>query len=113
MCVTTCIYIAVTQPENCYHLFTDGEDYTGGTKELVFEAGDGVGVIRCVSYSIIDDSVSEGTEDFLVATSTDDTDRLVIEEGRVRVFITDDDDEGKYLIYWETWLILQSIEIFL
>ena len=69
----------------------------GGETELEFVAGDGVGATRCVSYPIINDNIPEGTEDFRVAISTDDADRLVIDDGRVRIFITD--EGGKPIIH--------------
>ena len=73
--------------------YADGEDYLRGADVILLEfiAGDGVGVTRCVNYSIINDNTTEGTEDFFVSVSTDDADRLMIEDGEVRIFISDDD----------------------
>ena len=78
-------------------IFADGEDYTGGEKVLEFVAGDGIGVTRCLNYSIINDNIPEDTKDFRVSVSTDDADILLVEGGQVRVFIIDDD--GKWLVY--------------
>lgn len=63
----------------------------------MFRAGAKVGDTTCINYSIINDNTPEGLEDFRVAVSTDDGERLTIQDngGRVRVFITDDD--GKLL----------------
>lgn len=59
---------------------------------LTFRAGAEVGDVICVNYSIINDDIPEGLEDFRVTVSSNDGDRLRIDEsGVVRVTITDDD----------------------
>ena len=50
-----------------------------------------IGATRCGNYSIINDNIPEGTEDFRVSLLTEDTDRLDFVEGHVRIFIIDDD----------------------
>ena len=61
----------------------------------MFTVGDRVGDIQCVNYSIINDNIFEGTEEFHVEVYTDDPFRLtIIPSSVLQVFIFDDD--GKY-----------------
>lgn len=74
-----------------------GMDYDN-TQDMVplsFLAGDGVGDVRCVNYTIINDNISEPDEIFIVSLGTDDVDRLMIESSRGEVRIRIIDDDGK------------------
>ena len=72
--------------------FAAALDYKKVERELVFTAGADVNDSTCVNYSIIDDGIPEEMEDFHVIVSTDDGDRLRIQDtGVVLVNIIDDD----------------------
>ena len=66
-------------------------DHTMGT--LVFPPGSRVGVI---SVSILDDSVVEAEEQFILELVASDDEAVVISNGTVEVTITDND--GKYCV---------------
>ena len=80
---------SVVDPENVYCFIVGGSDYTRVSQRRTLQSGS----IECVSIPIIDDTVQELTEVFLVTLSTSSAVRL--ENNSARVEIVDDDDGEK------------------
>ena len=66
-----------------------GSDYTSINQRRILRSGS----VECVSIPIIDDTIQELTEVFLVTLSTSGAVRL--ENNTARVEIIDDDDDGE------------------
>ena len=78
---------SVVDPENVYCFIVGGSDYTRVSQRRTLQSGS----IECVSIRIIDDTIQELTEVFLVTLSTSSAVRL--ENNSARVEIVDDDGE--------------------
>ena len=80
---------SVVDLENVYCFIVGGSDYTRVYQRRTLQSGS----IECVSIPIIDDTIQELTEVFLVTLSTSGAVRL--ENNTARVEIMDDDGGEK------------------
>ncbi len=70
--------------------FTAGEDYNPVFKTLTFVNGS---TLQCLSFSILDDSILEGVEVFLVRLLGSVSIIDIISPGEASIFITDNDSK--------------------
>ena len=56
--------------------------------------------MQCVNITIVDDNITERTEDFSVVLSTNDT-QVIIDISFAEIFIADND--GEFWTYYDTY----------